>query len=148
MGRGGKKRKTDKRDAGELCDELDRYLRGNDKALSVVRVPTQDQEQERVADPLSSPDYRRQGRCEARRKDCCPRRIEVQGRWWEGHGWLEVQSDSQLKDWMKEQLIRWRNKKWSLDEEQSGLRARVAALAPALLPKGVGAYSAASSITR
>src|SRR5208283_2417191 len=38
MGQGGKKQKTDKRDAGELCDSLDRYLRGHDKALSVVRV--------------------------------------------------------------------------------------------------------------
>ena len=26
MGQGGKKQKTDKRDAGELCDSLDRYL--------------------------------------------------------------------------------------------------------------------------
>ena len=31
----------------------------------------------------------------------------------------------------------------STDEEQSGLRERIAALAPAILPKGVGAYSAA-----
>jgi transposase len=44
---------------------------------------------------------------------------------------------------MKEQLIGWRNKILSTDEEQSGLRERIAALAPALLPKGVGAYSAA-----
>ena len=44
---------------------------------------------------------------------------------------------------MKEQLSGWRNKILSTDEEQSALRERVAALAPALLPKGVGAYSAA-----
>ena len=50
------------------------------------------------------------GRCEARGKGLlCAQGIEVQGRWWEGHGWLEVQSDPQLKDWMKEQLIGWRN---------------------------------------
>ena len=30
MGQGGKKQKTDKRDSGELCDSLDRYLRGQD----------------------------------------------------------------------------------------------------------------------
>ena len=40
----------------------------------------------------------------------CAQGMEVpQGLWWEGHGWLEVQSDPQLKDWMKEQLIGWRN---------------------------------------
>ena len=48
MGQGGKKQKTDKRDAGELCDCLDRYLRGQDKALSVVGVPTEEQEEKRA----------------------------------------------------------------------------------------------------
>src|SRR5260370_39811863 len=43
---------------------------------------------------------------------------------------------------MKEQLIGWRNKILSTDEEQGALRERIAALAPAILPKGVGAYSA------
>src|SRR5271165_928122 len=47
MGQGGKKQKTDKRDAGELCDCLDRYLRGHDKALSVVRVPKNKSRSER-----------------------------------------------------------------------------------------------------
>jgi transposase len=42
MGRGGKKQKTDKRDAGELCDCLERYLRGQQQALSVVAVPTEE----------------------------------------------------------------------------------------------------------
>ena len=61
MGQGGKKQKTDKRDAGELCDALDRYLRGHDKALSVVRVPTQDQEQKRALIRWPSPDYGQPG---------------------------------------------------------------------------------------
>jgi transposase len=43
----------------------------------------------------------------------------------------------------KSNLVGWRNKILSTDEEQSGLRERSAALAPAILPKGVGAYSAA-----
>ena len=48
MGQGGKKQKTDKRDAGELCDSLARYLRGQKKALSVVAVPTEEQEEKRA----------------------------------------------------------------------------------------------------
>ena len=52
---GGKKQKTDKRDSGQLCDSLDRYLRGQDKALSLVAVPSLEQEERRarlsVADP-------------------------------------------------------------------------------------------------
>jgi hypothetical protein len=43
-----RKQKTDKRDSGELCDSLDRYLRGQDKALSMVGVPTEEQEEKRA----------------------------------------------------------------------------------------------------
>lgn len=43
----GSKVKTDGRDARELCSCLDRYLAGNIKALSVVRVPTEEQERSR-----------------------------------------------------------------------------------------------------
>ena len=39
--------KTDARDARELCGHLDRYLAGNERALCVVRVPTEEQEQAR-----------------------------------------------------------------------------------------------------
>src|SRR3984893_13217318 len=36
MGTGGKRQKTDRRDSAGVVDSLDRYLRGQDKALSVV----------------------------------------------------------------------------------------------------------------
>ena len=43
----GSKVKTDARDARELCSHLDRFLAGNERALSVVRVPTEEQERSR-----------------------------------------------------------------------------------------------------
>jgi len=43
----GKRVKTDKRDARELADRLERYLRGNRTVFSLVRVPTPQQEQRR-----------------------------------------------------------------------------------------------------
>src|SRR6516164_7480609 len=43
MGQGGKKQKTDRRDSAQLVDDLDRYMRGNEKALSVVGVPSEEQ---------------------------------------------------------------------------------------------------------
>ena len=144
MGGGGKRQKTDKRDSGELCDSLDRYLRGQDRALSVVGVPTVEQEENRALIRYHRQIMADRGRCEARGKGLlCAQGIEVHGRWWHAQGWIELQKDPRLKDWMKEQLIGWRNKILSTDEEQSGLRERIAALAPAILPKGVGAYSAA-----
>ena len=36
----GQRVKTDKRDARQLCDALDRYVQGNSTAFSVVRVPS------------------------------------------------------------------------------------------------------------
>ena len=87
MGQGGKKQKTDKRDAGELCDCLDRYLRGQDKALSVVGVPTEEQEEKRALIRYHRQIMADRGRCEARGKGLlCAQGIEVHGRWWQGDG--------------------------------------------------------------
>ena len=98
MGQGGKKQKTDKRDAGELCDCLDRYLRGQDKALSVVRVPTEEQEEKRALIRYHRQVMADRGRCEARGKGLlCAQGIEVRGRWWHGDAWFEVQSDPRMR---------------------------------------------------
>ena len=99
MGQGGKKQKTDKRDAGELCDCLDRYLRGQDKALSVVGVPTEEQEEKRALIRYHRQIMADRGRCEARGKGLlCAQGIEVHGRWWQGDAWLETLSHPRLKD--------------------------------------------------
>lgn len=44
----GSKVKTDSRDARELCGCLDRYLAGNERALTTVSVPTPEQERQRA----------------------------------------------------------------------------------------------------
>ena len=143
MGKGGKKQKTDKRDSGELCDSLDRYLGGQDKALTEVSVPSLEQEEKRGLIRYHCQVMSDRGRSEARGKGLlCAQGIEVRGRWWQPKGWQQLNSDPRLKDWMKEQLEGWRAKIVSAQEEQRGLRDRIEALAPASLPKGVGAYSA------
>jgi transposase len=43
----GAKVKTDARDARQLCEALERYTKGNLNALSVVRLPTEAEEQQR-----------------------------------------------------------------------------------------------------
>src|SRR6201997_691958 len=142
-GADAKRQKTDKRDSAQLCDALDRYLRGQDKALSVVAVPTLEQEQNRALIRYHRQIMADRGRCESRGKGLlCAQGIQVQGPWWGLKGWLALQHDPQLKDWMKEQLRAWRSKILSADKEQSLLRERIEALAPARLPKGLGAYSA------
>jgi len=144
MGQGGKKQKTDRRDGAELADSLDRYLRGQDQAFSVVAVPTIEQEQKRALIRYHLQIMADRGRDEARGKGLlCAQGIEVHGRWWQGKAWQELQTDPRLAAWMKEQLDGWRSKVLSAQAQQEKLRERIEALAPALLPKGVGAYSAA-----
>jgi transposase len=144
MGQGGKKQKTDKRDGAELCDSLDRYLRGQEKALSVVAVPSVEEEQKRALIRHHRQIMADRGRYEGRGKGLlCAQGIEVHGRWWQGKAWQELKTEPRLADWMKEQLDGWRSKVLSAQEHQEGLRERIEALAPASLPKGVGAYSAA-----
>lgn len=43
----GAKVKTDARDARALCEALERYCKGNTNALSVIRLPTEAEEQQR-----------------------------------------------------------------------------------------------------
>jgi transposase len=144
MDKGGKKQKSDKRDGVQLCDALERYLRGQDKALSVVSVPTPEQEQNRALIRYHRQIISDRVRCEARGKGLlCAQGIEIQGQWWQGAGWDQVQKHPRLRAWMKEQLDGWRSKILSSIEEEKPLRERVQALAPALLPVGLGAYSAA-----
>lgn len=138
----GKKQKTDKRDGGQLCDCLDRYLRGQDQALSRVAVPSLEQEEKRALIRYHRQIMADRGRFESRGKGLlCAQGIPVRGPWWQLKQWLQLQRDPRLKDWMKEQLIGWYNKILSAEKEQNLLRERIEALAPAILPKGLGAYS-------
>src|ERR1700760_3912497 len=107
MGQGAKKQKTDKRDAGELCDSLERYLRGQKKALSVVAVPTEEQEEKRALIRYHRQIMKDRGGCQSRGKALlCGQGIEVRGRWWQGDTWLALTNNPG----MKEQLVGWRSK--------------------------------------
>jgi Transposase and inactivated derivatives len=142
MGQGGKKQKTDRRDSCQLLDDLDRYMRGNPKAFSVVGVPSEEQEEKRALIRYQVQIMGDRKRCEARGKGLlCSQGIEVQGVWWSEASWQALRQNPALKDWMKEQLEGWRSKALRYEEEQNQLRLRLEALAPDSLPKGLGRYS-------
>ena len=138
-----KRQKTDRRDSGELSDALDRYLRGNTKALNPVAIPTAEQEQKRALIRYHRQIMADRSRYEARGKGLlCAQGIEVRTKWWQPEGWKELKSHPRLKSWMEDQLKGWRRKLLAAEQEQQKLRRQIEALAPAVLPKGVGAYSA------
>jgi transposase len=135
--------KTDRRDSAELVDGLDRYLRGNSKALNPVAVPSAEVEEKRALIRYHRQLMADRDRCEARGKGLlCAQGIEVRGKWWQSESWQELKTHPRLKGWMEAQLEGWRKKRLVLEREQQQLRRQIEALAPALLPKGVGAYSA------
>jgi transposase len=135
--------KTDRRDSTQLCDALDRYLRGSRTALSPVAVPTAEQEEKRALIRYHRQIMADRSRCEARGKGLlCAQGIEVGGKWWQLKTWKELKTHPRFKSWMEQALQAWRSKLLAAEAEQQGLRRQIEALAPALLPKGVGAYSA------
>jgi len=138
-----KAQKTDRRDSAELVDQLDRYLGGNRKALSPVAIPSIEQEQKRALIRYHRQIMADRSRYEARGKGLlCAQGIEVQGKWWQPQAWKELKTHGRFQSWMQTQLQGWRSKLLSAEQEQQKLRKQIEALAPALLPKGVGAYSA------
>jgi len=88
----GKGVKNDRLDAAALCQRLDRYQRGNTKAFSTVRVPSEDQERERAISRQRQQLMRERQRISAMgRSLLATHNIHVTGKWWKGKTWTVVQ---------------------------------------------------------
>lgn len=87
----GQKVKTDKRDARELAQNLDRYVSGNEKAFSVVRVPTEAQEQARSRSRQRQALQKEKQRLAAQgRSHGLYYGARVQGEWWVKGAWEKL----------------------------------------------------------
>jgi transposase len=133
----GKGVNTDKTDATELLVRLDRYVAGNRKAFSVVRVPTEEQEQKRA---------------QSRQRDQLRRKrlsFAAQGRmlllsqgyrqsnsWWQPLRWFTLRT--QLPGWLEERLETLRRVIEFIDGEVKTLSQAVVRQAPRTLPVGMG----------
>ncbi len=81
----GKGVKTDRIDALALCQRLDRYVRGNRKAFSVVRVPSEEEERERAISRQRGQLVRERQRLQAMGRSLLAMHgIHVTGKWWTG----------------------------------------------------------------
>jgi transposase len=128
---------NDRTDALELATRLDRYLAGNDRALALVRVPTEAEEQKRA--------HKRQ------RQQLREQRLSLaaQGRslmllqgwretnhWWREHRWERL--EPMLPTWLVERLEVFRELILKVDEAVRQLTREVETQAPKILPKGMG----------
>jgi hypothetical protein len=105
---------TDKTDARELALKLDRYLGGNLKAMSVVRVPTPAEEQRRALSRQREQLRRERQRLAAQgRSLCLTQGIRLRGQWW--------QQALTLPEWLIPRLDVWRKLITALEEQLDAL---------------------------
>jgi len=128
---------NDRTDALELATRLDRYLAGNDRALAIVRVPTEAEEQKRAHK------RQRQQLREQRLSLAAQGRslMLLQGRresnhWWREHRWEALEPT--LPAWLVERLKVFRQLILKVDEAVRQLTRELEAQAPKVLPKGMG----------
>ena len=85
------RRKTDQRDARALCDQLDRYTRGNTEAFSKVHVPSAVQEDQRALLRHRRKLVGEITRCSAAGRSAFLRLGQrVRGSWWLSSRWSEL----------------------------------------------------------
>ena len=136
----GRKQKTDALDAAALTDRLDRYVRGNTQAFSVVTVPTPGQEQARVQARLRGQLKHSRHQWEARgRSLLLSHGHHVTGQWWAPRRWTGLEPT--LPAWLLPELTVMRTVLLCLDAEERTRRAALEAEAPQALPKAVGALT-------
>ena len=135
--------KTDARDARELCDRLDRYVRGNPKAFSVVRVPTPAQEQRRALGRQRGALVKERQRCVVRGHGLMLNQgIQAPPEWWQPECWGEFRLA--LPEWLRAQVQTWQQQALDLDAAVAHWSVRVEQQAAGqAIPKGVGQLTAA-----
>jgi transposase len=139
----GKRVKTDSRDARELVDRLDRYLRGNTKVFSEVLVPTPQQEQQRRLVRQRETVLKERNRCVVRGHGLMlGQGIQAPSGWWQELKWKKL-TDT-LPEWLRDELELWRRKALDYTGELGGLDKRVCRLnAGKTLIKGLGSLTTA-----
>lgn len=136
----GRKQKTDKLDAAALCDKLDRYLRGNARAMTPVRVPSAEERQRRSESRLREQLKRSRHQWQARGRSLLLfNSHHVTGRWWSQARWSELVAI--LPAWLVEQLSVMREALLQLDQQERTLRTKLEAEAPRTRPKAIGALT-------
>lgn len=140
----GKGVNTDKTDARELVSRLDRYIAGNTKAMSVVRVPSPQEEQRRCLSRQREQLRRQRQRLEAMgRSLMLAQGHRVKGRWWQGDLWLKL--SARLPSWLQERLEIFRTLLAAVEAQVQGTTRAVQAQAPKTRPVGLGALTLASA---
>jgi transposase len=103
----GKRQVNDKLDAQVMCRRLSEYLGGHRKALSVVRIPSPEEEARRAVGRMREQLRRQIRRMQAMgRSLLLQREMAVTGRWWKGTTWVRI--IQAMPPWVVGQLESWK----------------------------------------
>jgi transposase len=138
----GQRVKTDRRDARELCDALDRYERGNREAFSVVRVPSMEEERWRGIGRQRGALVKERQRCVVRGHGLMLQAgRQAEEGWWRANAWatlapeLPAELRARVQVWAEQaQRLEAEVVRWSAQVESYGEKQ--------VAPKGVGALTA------
>jgi len=137
---GAKRQKTDALDARALVERLDRWLRGNRDACSIVRVPTPAEEQARAQARLRDHLMRMRRMAEGRgRCLLLAQGFAAEKYWWRKTKWDELKPT--LPEWLQLLVGEWQRIALGLDQRERAVREQLEAAAPKQLPRGIGALT-------
>jgi len=128
---------TDKTDSNELESRLDRYLAGNHKAFSVVRVPTLEQEQRRAVSRQREQLRRHRLSLAAQgRTLMLLHGYRQSNHWWKPSHWSKL--SEQLPAWLSERLVIFSELIEGMEKQVNALTLSIAKEAPQAKPLGMG----------
>lgn len=139
----GRRVKTDKRDARQLCDALDRHLRGNTDAFSLVRVPDVEQERRRAISRQRGMLLKERQRAVVRGHGLMLMAgFQAPPGWWRAQPWAALAE--QLPGELRVRVQCWQRQAVELDAAVDEWTAKVEGYAITPQPKGIGALTAGS----
>ena len=132
--------KTDRLDALALTDALDRYVRGNAKAMTPITVPSVAEENRRAEARLRDQLKASRQEWEARGRSLLLfKGHHVTGVWWSKRRWEQLQPS--LDAWLVQELTVIRAVLLHVDAQEKDRRVALEKEAPAKLPKAFGALT-------
>ena len=133
----GKRQVNDKHDAQVMCRRLSEYVAGHRKALSVVRIPSPEEEARRAQGRMREQLRRQIRRMQAMgRSLLLQREMAVTGRWWKGTTWVRIIQG--MPPWMVAQLESWKKLIELTEKEALQNESQLKAAAPRELIFGEG----------
>jgi len=133
----GQRVKTDGRDAKALVLKLDRFVEGNQEALAVVRVPSEEEEQLRAIHRQREQLVRTRKQLEAHGRSLLVNHgVEPEKRWWKRRTFAGLE----VPRWLKDLLGNTQPLLLALEEKIRALTVQLQESAPNQ-PRGLGALS-------